>query len=125
MRGWLPYIDDFCVRTGRWRQGAPITDEEHAALVSAAVPAPPACRPVSEALKELGAEIEGLWDGPRPFDPVWPSPYAQTSMAARAAFAAVGTRRIRDAVAIVCENSEVCRAAATRARSRVLEEGTA
>ncbi len=41
-RQWIVYIDDFACRTGRWKHGHPVTDEEHAQELrqSASRPAP-------------------------------------------------------------------------------------
>ena len=36
MKQWLAYIDDLCVRTGRWREGSPVTDEQHSEMLSKA-----------------------------------------------------------------------------------------
>ena len=54
MRQWLPYIDDFCIRTGRWRQGTPVTDEEHDEALSKVAGITPSARAAAEALREKG-----------------------------------------------------------------------
>ena len=28
-REWMVYVDDFCARMGRWREGSPVTDAQH------------------------------------------------------------------------------------------------
>ena len=54
---WLPYIDDFCVRTGRWRGGAPVSDAQHRVQLASASRAPPAARRAAEALEGLGFAV--------------------------------------------------------------------
>ena len=37
MKEWLAYMDDFCIRTGTWRGGSPVSDAIHDQDVKQAV----------------------------------------------------------------------------------------
>ena len=95
MREWLPYIDDFCVRTGRWRAGAPMHDEELADAMSRVAPVAAEPRTLEESLREVGVVggnlTAALWLESlelRKFDPRWPSPYAHAALAWQVQYAA-------------------------------------
>ena len=50
-REWQVYVDDFCVRTGRWRGGKAYSDEEYDWQIAAASLQGPAYRPAAEEAK--------------------------------------------------------------------------
>jgi len=55
---WLNYLDDFCIRSGRWFRNGPFTDEAYKALLAAASPPPTKPRSYGEVLEELGFTTE-------------------------------------------------------------------
>ena len=55
---WRNYLDDFCIRSGRWFRNGPFTDEAYKALLAAATPPPPKPRSYGEVLEELGFTTE-------------------------------------------------------------------
>ena len=67
---WLNYLDDFCIRSGRWFRNGPLTDEAYQAMLAAVAPPPPKTRSYGEVLEELGftteAEEEGETENRRP-----------------------------------------------------------
>ena len=60
---WQVYIDDFCVRSGRWRNGFPISDEAYAEAMAAARPKTQAPRALGEALSAAGFRSHATTDG--------------------------------------------------------------
>ena len=49
---WQVYVDDFCVRTGRWRGGKPFSDEEYGRQIAEASVQGQARRPAAEEARQ-------------------------------------------------------------------------
>ena len=53
-RQWKNYLDDFCIRTGRWNNGSPCTDADYEARLRVSQPPPSSPRSLGDSLDVLG-----------------------------------------------------------------------